>query len=144
MVPISLWLAVILPGNKLLPFADIAAMPFKVALVVALTNGNIFRSVVLTTIVLIPTLLFGTWTAQVVTDAAMSVGLGKSIPAGMLISSQTGTTMPVSYVVYEAFTGNLMITVPILLIAFLVIWIFVEKKVMTRVKTTDNTTVEGS
>lgn len=130
MVPIIIGLAVIIPGNKLLPFADLAALPYKVAMVVALTNGNIFRSIILCTIAFIPYFFFGTWTAPLVTAAAASLGLSDSIPTGMMISSFTGITMPISFMLYKVFTGNVMITVPILLTVFLAIWIFMEKKIM--------------
>jgi len=138
MVPILIGLAVIIPGNKLLPFADLAALPYKVAMVVALTNGNIFRSIILCTIAFIPYFFFGTWTAPIVTAAAASLGLSDSIPAGMMISSLTGTTMPISFILYKVFTGNVMVTVPILLAVFLAIWIFMEKKIMPKVEVKDH------
>ncbi|MDU2063508.1 MAG: PTS transporter subunit IIC [Sporomusaceae bacterium] len=132
MVPILLALAVLLPGNKLLPFADLAALPYKVAMVVALTNGNIFRSLILCTIAFIPYFFFGTWTAYLVTAAATSVGLGDTIPAGMMISSFTGTTMPIVFMIYKVFTGNLYLTVPILLALFLAIWFYIERMLAKR------------
>lgn len=138
MVPILLGLAVIIPGNKLLPFADLAALPYKVAMVVALTNGNIFRSLILCTIAFIPYFYLGTWTAPMVTAAATAVGLGESIPAGMMISSLTGTTMPITFIIYKVFVGNLMITVPILLGVFFAVWFFMEKKVMPKVELKDD------
>lgn len=138
MVPILIGLAVIIPGNQLLPFADLAALPYKVALVVALTNGNIFRSLILCTIAIIPYFFFGTWMAPIVTAAATSVGLGASIPEGMMISSFTGTTMPISFMLYKVFTGNVMITVPILLAIFIAIWIFMEKKIMPKIEVKNN------
>ena len=141
MVPILIGLAVILPGNKLLPFADLAALPYKVAMVVALTNGNIFRSIILCTIAFIPYFYLGTWMAPAVTAAASSVGLSESIPAGMMISSFTGTTMPITFIIYKAFTSNVMVTVPLLLAVFFTIWIFMEKKVMPKIKVQDDTGV---
>ncbi|MBP2632677.1 MAG: system Galactitol-specific component [Firmicutes bacterium] len=134
MVPILIALAVILPGNNFLPFADLGALPYKVAMCVAVTNGNIFRSIILCTIAFIPYFYFGTWTASIVTTAAQTVGLGDSIPNGMMISSFTGTTMPITFFIYKAFVGNLMITIPILIIAFFAVWIIIDKKIMPNLK----------
>ena len=43
MVPITILLAAILPFNRLLPFADLAVLPFTVIWSVAASKGNIFR-----------------------------------------------------------------------------------------------------
>lgn len=50
LVPITLFLAVILPGNKVLPFGDLATIPFYVSLIVANRKGNIIQSVITGTI----------------------------------------------------------------------------------------------
>lgn len=134
MVPILIGLAIVLPGNNFLPFADLGALPYKVALCVAVANGNILRSMILCTIAFIPYFYFGTWTAAMVTAAAKTVGLSDSIPNGMLISSFTGTTMPITYFIYQAFMGNLMITVPVLFIVFFAVWFIIDKKVMPNLK----------
>lgn len=46
LVPITLFIAVILPGNKVLPFGDLATIPFYIAFVVAFLRGNIIHSVI--------------------------------------------------------------------------------------------------
>ena len=56
MVPITLILAVILPGNHVLPFGDLATIPFMVAMMVPIVRSNIVRATITSTIVMIPTL----------------------------------------------------------------------------------------
>lgn len=56
MVPITLILAVILPGNRVLPFGDLATIPFMVAMMVPIVRGNVVRATITSTIVMIPTL----------------------------------------------------------------------------------------
>ena len=56
MVPITLALAVILPGNRVLPFGDLATIPFMVAMMVPIVRGNVVRATITSTIVMIPTL----------------------------------------------------------------------------------------
>ncbi len=46
MVPITIILSVILPYNKMLPFADLAVLPFTVIWAVAATKGNVFRGLI--------------------------------------------------------------------------------------------------
>jgi PTS system galactitol-specific IIC component len=53
LVPISIFLAVILPGNRMLPFADLAVIPYIFVLIIPITKGDFFRSLVIGAIVMI-------------------------------------------------------------------------------------------
>jgi PTS system galactitol-specific IIC component len=57
LIPITVFLAVLLPGNKVLPFGDLATIVFYIAFIVGSTNGNIIHSV-LTGVVLMATALY--------------------------------------------------------------------------------------
>ncbi|WP_199689893.1 MULTISPECIES: PTS transporter subunit IIC [Clostridia] len=46
LVPITLLLAATLPGNKGLPFTDLATIPFLIALMVPVFSGNIVRAII--------------------------------------------------------------------------------------------------
>lgn len=86
MMPISILLAVILPGNKFLPFADLALYPFVFAIIVPMCKGNIVRSVIVSTIVMVFGLYFSTGIAEAFTNAALMGGMA-SLEAGQLASS---------------------------------------------------------
>ncbi|ETA73287.1 PTS galactitol transporter subunit IIC [Ligilactobacillus equi] len=73
MVPITLFLAVILPGNRVLPFADLATIPFFVALIVPSRKGNIIHSVISCTIVMALALLMATDFSDVLTEMMKGV-----------------------------------------------------------------------
>ncbi|WP_275452491.1 PTS transporter subunit IIC, partial [Enterococcus cecorum] len=45
-IPLTIALALVLPGNRVLPFADLAVVPFRVAMVVALTRGKLLKNIV--------------------------------------------------------------------------------------------------
>ena len=60
LVPITLLLAIIIPGNKVLPFGDLATIPFYVSFIVASRKGNIFHSVLAGTVVIALSLLMAT------------------------------------------------------------------------------------
>ncbi len=70
LVPITIFLAVILPGNKTLPFGDLAAIPFIICLMAAVFRGNIVRTVIGSSIYMVTILYISTWTAPLVTAAA--------------------------------------------------------------------------
>jgi galactitol PTS system EIIC component len=75
-VPIALVLAVILPGNRMLPFADLAALPFYILWAVAAARGNIVRGVLNAVVVLALILWIGTSLAPLTTDVARAANLG--------------------------------------------------------------------
>lgn len=70
LVPITLLLAVILPGNTVLPFGDLATIPFLICLMTPVFRGNIIRTVVGGTIYMIGGLYIATWVAPLFTSSA--------------------------------------------------------------------------
>lgn len=85
LVPITILLAVILPGNTTLPFGDLATIPFVVCLMSAVFNGNIVRTVVGGSIYMTSILYITSWASPLVTIAAKAaefdLGGNKSITA---------------------------------------------------------------
>lgn len=72
LVPITILLAVILPGNKTLPFGDLATIPFLVCLMAAVFGGNIIRTVLAGTVYMCSILYITSWVAPLVTSAAQA------------------------------------------------------------------------
>ncbi|MDY0404632.1 PTS galactitol transporter subunit IIC [Virgibacillus sp. 179-BFC.A HS] len=70
LVPITVLLAVILPGNTVLPFGDLATIPFIVAFIVGAARGNIVHSVIVGTIMIAISLYIATDVAPVFTQMA--------------------------------------------------------------------------
>ncbi|MBS4535083.1 PTS galactitol transporter subunit IIC [Clostridium sp. D2Q-14] len=123
-IPLTIAMASILPGNRVLPFADLAVVTFRVAMVVAIARGNIFKSIVMGLVAMAAVLLAGTATAPVLTELAASVGV--NIGDG-LITSFAATSLTVSYLVYKTFISNLVISIPILIIILIGVWVFMKK-----------------
>ncbi|NIS83559.1 MAG: PTS sugar transporter subunit IIC [Anaerolineales bacterium] len=88
MVPIVIVLAIILPGNRFLPFADLAVFPFLFAMMAPLTRGNVGRMLIIGTLAAIMGLYMGTWMAPYITDAAPQAGF--AIPEGAAQISAVG------------------------------------------------------
>jgi PTS system galactitol-specific IIC component len=69
-VPIALLLAVVLPGNRMLPFGDLAALPFYVLWGVAASRGNMVRGLLNAVVILCGILWIGTSLAPLTTELA--------------------------------------------------------------------------
>ena len=80
LIPLTLFLAAILPGNSVLPAADLAATAFFVAMVPPLTNGNLFRSILYGIIIMTMVLLIASAFAPLLTQIAGDIGY--AIPEG--------------------------------------------------------------
>lgn len=87
MVPITILLAVVIPGNQVLPFGDLPTIPFIIALMVPVFGGNIIRGVVAGSIYMIGVLLMATKLAPLVTATAVNAGF--DLGGNAIISSLT-------------------------------------------------------
>lgn len=86
MVPLTILLAFIIPGNEFLPFASLAGLPFMFVLIAPLCRGDFFRTLVVGVIIVSGGLLIGTSIAPIFTQAASAANF--SVPEGSsLISS---------------------------------------------------------
>lgn len=82
MIPITLLIGVILPGNKVLPFGDLPTLVFALALMVAGFRGNVFRSVLGCSIYTVTMLYAATYLAPALTTAYHIAGY--EIGSGMI------------------------------------------------------------
>ncbi|NOH02722.1 MAG: PTS galactitol transporter subunit IIC [Chloroflexi bacterium] len=80
LIPITLFLAAILPGNNTLPAADLAATAFFICMVPPLTRGNFFRSILYGTIIMVMVLYISSAFAPLLTQIASDIGY--TIPEG--------------------------------------------------------------
>jgi PTS system galactitol-specific IIC component len=80
MIPIVLGLSLILPGNRVLPFGDLAATFYFVAMVPFMSKGNLFRSIVSGAVIFVVVLYACTSFGPALTEMAVSIGY--TIPEG--------------------------------------------------------------
>lgn len=90
MVPITLFLAVILPGNKVLPFTDLPALTYFMTAPVIAAKRNSFRSLVLGILVIISMLYIATDLAPLFTSIGHSSGLVDADAASVSALSSGG------------------------------------------------------
>lgn len=98
LVPVAVFLAVILPGNTVLPFADLAVIPWMFVLITPLVRGNGFRALVIGVIVLAFGLLISTNLAPLFTQAAIDAKF--TMPTGAtMVSSICDGANPLTWAI---------------------------------------------
>ncbi len=75
LIPCTLLLAVILPGNKMLPFTDLASIVFLISMVAPFCKKNMFRIFITGLFVVTIALYGGTFLAPLYTQAAVLSGV---------------------------------------------------------------------
>ena len=101
LVPLAVFLAVILPGNTVLPMTDLSVLPYMFVLIVPLVGGNGFRALITGIVCLVGGLYISTNLAPSITEVAKSVNF--AIPKGAAtISSICDGANPLSWVLVKA------------------------------------------
>lgn len=92
LVPVTLILALIIPGNQFLPFASLAGLPFMFVLITPLVRGDFFRAFIVGVIVVGAGLLIGTNMSPLFTEAALSAKFAIPDGARMISSIDYGSS----------------------------------------------------
>ena len=85
MMPIMLLLAVVIPGNRMLPLVDLVAIPFAIQSFIAFSNGNIFKVLISAPIWTALGMVVASAVSPVFSDVYASVVSG--VEPGSLVSS---------------------------------------------------------
>lgn len=126
LIPIMVVLALILPGNEALPLVDLIALPFMIQATVAITNGNIFKSVIIGAVWFSIGLYVITFTAPLFTEVAKGVGV--TIPAETLLITSFGIlTSPVSALIFLAFLSQSWLWIGLVLVIYFAAYILFKK-----------------
>ncbi len=106
LIPLTLILAVVLPGNQFLPLASLAGMFYVFVMVLPYTNGNVVKSLIIGLVVIVIGLYFVTWMSGDFTSAAHSVAAmhpddkAVQVPEGFSAGSLDFASSPFSTVIY--------------------------------------------
>ena len=104
LVPIAIVLSIILPGNRVILFADLAVIPFIVAMTAPLMRGNVFRMVIVGTVTLAVGFYVANALAPLFTSAAVDSGFQMPENAVQITSVVDGFLW-ISYAVIAAIRG---------------------------------------
>ncbi|MCD8873975.1 PTS galactitol transporter subunit IIC [Mammaliicoccus sciuri] len=97
-VPLTLVIAVLLPGNEVLPFGDLATIGFFISMAVGVHKGNLFRTLISGIFIMAITIWIANMTIDIHTKLAKDVGsLGDK---GQVISLDQGGS-PITFILRE-------------------------------------------
>lgn len=102
LTPITVLIAVILPGNNVLPFGDLATIPFVIAFIVGAARGNIIHSVIVGTIMIALSLYMATDIAPVFTQMATEASIKLPEGSAMVSSIDQGGNL-INWVIWRFF-----------------------------------------
>lgn len=121
LIPIIVVVALVLPGNQTIPVIDLIALPYMVQGLIALTNGNIAKTLINGTIWFSLGLYVTTATAPMFTQIAESVGI--AIPAGaLLITSFNILGKPLVGLVFLAFLSQNPLWIGLTIVVYFVLY----------------------
>ena len=119
--PHHLILAVILPGNHVLPFGDLATIPFMVAMMVPIVRSNVVRATIVSTVVMIPTLYIMNAMAPMQTAVAHASNFAFPEGATQITSICDGGNM-ISAAITGLSSWNFWIGSAVVLVVLVVVW----------------------
>ncbi len=122
LVPISILLSVILPGNRVILFADLAVIPFVVAIFAPITRGNVVRIVIIGTVAMAVGFFFANSLAPLMTESAVAANFDIPEGAAMIVSIADGF-LPTPWV-FTTLVASLQWIGLIILIALLAVVLF--------------------
>jgi len=124
MTPITILLAVILPGNKIIPLGDLSVLTVPMAMIVLACRGNIIRSVIIGIPVIIANLYIASYLAPLVTQVAKSIKFKFPEGASALVNSFLDGGNPFRYWLVMLSQGNIFAIGAIPVIALVIWWAY--------------------
>ena len=120
-VPLTILIAMLMTGNKILPFGDLATIGFFIAIATGVHHGNVFRTLISGTVIMTITLWISNqmWTLQDRLGRATGV-----LAAGKKVSSLDQAGSPITYLLTKGFTLEMSIGFVIILVLFVSAFIY--------------------
>ncbi|MFW5980623.1 MAG: PTS transporter subunit IIC [Halanaerobiaceae bacterium] len=124
LIPVSLALGFIIPGNKMIPLGDLANLISVMSILTLATGGNVIRAVIIGIPVISSYILIASHMAPLFTRLYNQVDAGLDIEYNGLISSFTDGGNPVRFWFYYLFQGNIfaMAVIPVVLFLLYITW----------------------
>lgn len=126
LIPIMIFMALILPGNKTLPMVDLIALPFMVEALIAMTKGNMIKTIIVGGIWYSLGLYMCSAIAPIYTQAAIAAGI--ALPAGaVMITSFNMMAQPIAGLMFLAFLSQNPILILGIIILYFILLVVVKK-----------------
>ncbi|MFR1169970.1 MAG: PTS galactitol transporter subunit IIC, partial [Coprobacillus cateniformis] len=120
-IPLTLLIAVLVPGNRVLPFGDLATIGFFIAIAVAVHKGNLFRSLISGTAIMTMTIWIANQTIPWLTALATSTG---STSTGNLVAALDQGGSPITYIFTQTFTLQNVTGLIVIAVIYVICWLF--------------------
>lgn len=120
-IPLTLLIAILVPGNRVLPFGDLATIGFFIAIAVAVHKGNLFRSLISGTAIMYMTIWITNETIPWVTALAQSTG---ATDGGNMLAAMDQGGSPITYIFTQAFTMQNVPGLAIITVIYLISIVF--------------------
>ncbi|HBG56269.1 MAG TPA: PTS galactitol transporter subunit IIC, partial [Ruminococcaceae bacterium] len=125
--PLTILIAMIVPGNRILPFGDLATIGFFIALAVGIHKGNLFRTLISGSIIMYITIWIANQTIPLTTALAKAAN-SNLLARSPEISALDQGGCPITYILTQLLhttnvTGLIVIG---LLYAFCIVFTYVQ------------------
>ena len=134
-IPLTLLIAVLVPGNRVLPFGDLATIGFFIAIAVAVHKGNLFRSLISGTAIMTMTIWIANQTIPWLTALATSTG---STSTGNLVAALDQGGSPITYIFTQTFTLKNVTGLIVIAVIYVICWLFTIRCSKKRAKELEN------
>ncbi|ELL2738217.1 PTS galactitol transporter subunit IIC [Salmonella enterica] len=124
LTPISVFIAFLLPGNKVLPLGDLANLAVMASMIVLACRGNIFRAVITAIPVIVADLWIATKIATFITSMAKDVNFKMAEGSSGQVSSFLDGGNPFRFWLLEIFNGNIIAIGLIPVLALIIYGVF--------------------
>ncbi|NIY47529.1 PTS galactitol transporter subunit IIC [Cedecea colo] len=124
LTPISVFIAFLLPGNKVLPLGDLANLAVMASMIVLACRGNIFRAVITAIPVIVADLWIATKIAPFITGMAKDVNFNLAKGSSGQVSSFLDGGNPFRFWLLEIFNGNVIAIGMIPVVALVIYGVF--------------------
>lgn len=123
-MPLTLLIAVLVPGNRVLPFGDLATIGFFIAIAVAVHKGNLFRTLFSGSAIMFMTIWIANQTIPWMTALAATTG---STDGSSMVAALDQGGSPITYIYTQLFTRENVAGLIVIAAIYMVCLIFAVK-----------------
>lgn len=120
-IPVTLLIAIIMPGNRILPFGDLATIGFFIAIAVAVHKGNLFRTLISGSCIMAMTIWITNQTVNWTTTLGQSVG---AVESGATLAAMDQGGCPITYIFTQLFTQESLPGLAVIGVIYLICIVF--------------------
>lgn len=130
-IPLTILIAVIVPGNQVLPFGDLATIGFFIAIATGVHKGNLFRTIISGSFIMYLTIWIANQTIPWVTALATTTN---SLDGAAQVAALDQGGCPITYIFTELFTRDNITGLAVIAVIYAICMLFAIKTSKDRAK----------